>query len=173
MKRAWLLLPALFAMAALPARAVEVSYFPRDVADVVVGEDRWTYQYSLDEFAYDAGYGLTVYFDPDLYVDLDPSPAAPNAHWDAITVEPDANLGDDGFYDAEALVDLPPIGGAFTVSFVWLGAGPPGAQAFEVREPAPSFATVLTGTTVLPEPGSSALGACALCALIATRRSHA
>lgn len=162
----------LFAMAALPARAVELSYFPIDVADAGAG-DRWVYQYGLDEFAYDAGYGFTVYFDPDLYADLDMSPDAPNAHWDAITVQPDASLGDDGFYDAEALVDLASVGGVFTVSFVWLGAGSPGAQPFEVRESAPSYATVLTGTTVLPEADASALGAGALCALLATRRSLA
>lgn len=169
--RMWLLLSMLLAANALPARAVEVAYFPRDIADVVVGDDRWVYEYTLDEFPYDDGYGFTVYFDPDLYADLDMSPDAPNAHWDAITVEPDANLGDDGFYDAEALVDLPSVGGVFRVSFVWLGAGSPGAQPFEVRDAAPSYATVLTGTTVLPEAGSSALGAGALCALLVTRRS--
>jgi hypothetical protein len=164
-----LLLALLFATAA-PARAVEITYRAVDVADTVVGEDRWLYQYWLDEFPFDAGYGFSVYFDPALYFDL-ATPAAPSA-WDAIAIEPDANLGDDGLYDAEALVDLPSVNGTFAVSFVWLGAGTPGAQPFDVREPAPSFAPVPgeSGTTVLPEPATCTLGMGAIASLAARRR---
>jgi hypothetical protein len=57
------------------------------------------------------------------------------------------------------------------VSFVWLGPGAPGPQAFDVREPDPSFEVVESGTTVLPEPAGISLGMGALAALAATRRT--
>jgi hypothetical protein len=164
-------LVALAALAAAPAGAVVVTYFPRDVADVVPGEDRWEYAFQVDGFAsYGAGYGFTVRFDPDHYAALDPDPTVP-PQWDAITAEPDPDLGDDGFYDAEALVDAPNAAAVFRVSFVWLGTGTPGAQPFDVREPSPSFEVVESGTTVLPEPAGLSLGASALAALAATRRT--
>lgn len=163
----------LVALAAAPAGAVVVTYFPRDLADAVPGEDRWEYAFQVDDFAaYGAGYGFTVRFDPDLYVALDPAPHSP-PQWDAITAEPDPNLGDDGFYDAETLVDAPNAAAVFRVSFVWLGTGAPGAQPFEVREPSPSFEVVESGTTVLPEPARLPLGATVLAALAATRRMAA
>jgi hypothetical protein len=165
------LLISLLALAA-PAGAIVVSYQATDVADAVPGEDRWVYRYWLDEFPFAAGYGFSVRFDPALYAALDASPATPSAQWDAIAIEPDANLGDDGLYDAEALADAPSVNATFTVSFVWLGEGTPGEQPFDVREPAPSFAVLPgeSGTTVLPEPAQSALTAGALASLALRRR---
>jgi hypothetical protein len=153
-----------FALAA-PARAVRVAY---RVAPI--GAGMWVYEYGLDGFSYEAGYGFTVYFDPDLYADLVAAPA-PNADWDPLAVEPDPDLGEDGFLDAEALSDQPSVSDGFLVAFRWLGEGTPGAQPFEVREPAPSFGTVETGTTILPEPSACGLGLAALGTLLATRRS--
>jgi len=164
------MLGALAMLAAAPARAVEIASVAVDVADPAPGEDRWVYQYHLDAFPYDAGFGFTVYFDPDLYADLDPTPQAPD-QWDAISGDPDGDLGADGFYDAQALVDAPFVLSVFTVAFRWLGAGTPGPQPFEVREPEPSFAVIESGTTVVPEPAALSLGAGALVALIGTRRT--
>lgn len=172
MKRALRPLLALAAVfGAVSADAVVVAFFPRDVADTVSGQDRWEYEYWLDSFPYDAGYGFTIWFDPDLYADLDATPPIPHPDWDPLTVAPDPQLGEDGFYDAEALVDAASIDAIFTVSFRWLGPGTPGAQAFDVREPSPSFAAVESGETVLPESGASAIGAAAIAALAALRRS--
>ena len=171
LKRALRSLWVVASLLATPAGAVVVTYAATDVADTVSGEDRWRVRYVLDEFPFDAGYGFTVYFDPDLYADLVASPAHPNADWDAITVEPDPDLGADGLYDAEALADAPAIDVSFVVTFRWLGAGVPGAQPFEVRDP--SLATVdgEVGTTVLPEPAPLAASAAALASLATRRRS--
>lgn len=162
---------AVAALFACSAQAVEIASVASNLADPVPGQDRWLYRYQLDEFPYDAGYGFTVYFDPDLYADLQETPVSP-AQWNAITAEPDVNLGDDGLYDAQALLDAPTVAVSFTVSFRWLGAGTPGAQPFEVREPLPSFAVIESGTTVVPEPAALSLGAGAIAALAGMRRTQ-
>jgi hypothetical protein len=153
-----------FAFAA-PARAVQVAY-----RATPLGGDLWVYEYGLDAFPYETGYGVTVYFDPELYAELEAG-AAPDADWDALAVEPDPNLGEDGFYDAEALRDQPSVSAALEVTFRWLGQGAPGPQPFEVREPPPSFGAIETGTTVAPEPGACGLGVAAIGTLLATRRA--
>ena len=164
------MLCALAVLVAAPARAVEIAYTAVDLADAQPGVDRWLYRYQLDEFLYGAGYGFTVYFDPDLYAELDAGALAPD-QWDPVVADPDVNLGAYGYYDVEARVSAPSVATAFTVSFRWLGAGTPGPQPFEVREPDPSFDVVESGTTVVPEPAAFSLGACALAALVRTRRS--
>ncbi len=143
---------SLLALVAGSAQAVEVSYGVSDLIDTQLGHDRWRYEYRIDAFPFDAGYGFTVCFDPELYTDLQMSLPAPGSDWDAVVRQPDVGLGSDGFYDAEALFDDPSAGAAFRVSFEWQGAGTPGEQDFEVREPDPSFAVVQSGTTVVPEP---------------------
>jgi hypothetical protein len=165
-----LAIPLLLTLLAAPAAAVVVSYAAQNLADEVGGEDLWAYQYRLDEFPFDAGYGFTVYFDPDLYADLETTPPSPGPDWDALGFEPDPNLGDPGFYDAEALADDPTTGVVFTIAFRWLGVGTPGPQPFEVREPAPSYAMVENGTTVLPEASRVVMGVSALAALATLRR---
>jgi len=136
------------------ARAVEVSYSALNLADTEPGHDRWRYEYRLDAFPFHAGYGFTVYFDPESYTALQTALPAPGSDWDAIVGAPDIGLGSDGYYDAEALFDDPSPNAVFRVSFEWLGTGTPGEQAFAVREPDPSFAVVLSGTTVVPEPAA-------------------
>ena len=144
----------LLALVAGSADAVEISATAQNLADAQPGHDRWRYEYRLDAFPFDAGYGFTVYFDPALYTDLQVAAPAPGVDWDAIVRQPDTGLGSDGFYDAEARFDDSTTTAVFRVSFEWLGAGTPGAQPFEVREPAPSFAAVASGTTTVPEPAA-------------------
>ena len=158
---------SLLALFAGSARAVELSYSVHNVADTEPGHDRWRYEYRLDAFPFDAGYGFTVYFDPELYTDLQTALPTPGSDWDAIVRQPDAGLGSDGFYDAEALFGDPSAHAVFRVSFEWLGLGTPSEQLFEVREPEPSFAVVQSGTTVVPEPATLAQHASALLSLAA------
>lgn len=157
----------LLALVAGSAHAVEISADAQNLADTQLGHDRWRYEYRLDEFPFDAGYGFTVYFDPALYTALQVAAPAPGSNWDALVRQPDAGLGSDGFYDAEALFDDPSANAVFRVSFEWLGAGTPGAQFFEVREPEPSFAVVASDTTVVPEPAALVRHASAVLSLAA------
>ena len=155
------------ALVAGSARAVEISASPVNLVDTQPGHDRWRYDYQLDAFPFAAGYGFTVYFDPELYTALQTALPAPGSDWDAIIRQPDAGLGSDGFYDAEGLFDAPSADTVFRVSFEWLGAGTPGEQAFEVREPEPSFVVVQSGTTLVPEPAALAQHATAMLSLAA------
>lgn len=153
----------LLLLSAGSARAVEVSYFVTDLPDAPGTGDRWLYEYTLDAFPFDAGWGFSVFFDPALYAALEPAFPGPGSAWDPITLEPDPGLGAFGVYDAEALVDAPPAAAVFRVRFEWLGLGDPGEQPFEVRDP--SLAPVESGTTSVPEPAVLWLEAGAIAAL--------
>lgn len=121
-----------------------------------LGGNRWLYSYELDEFPYTTGYGFTVYFDPEQFAALATAAPGPGTDWNAVVLQPDVGLGAEGFYDAQALFDDPTVDAVFRVSFDWLGIGLPGPQPFEVREPAPSFDVVESGTTIVPEPAALA-----------------
>jgi hypothetical protein len=135
MKKSFLLkvLAPFFILVFLPlgaAHAISILYEATDLADTTPGDDLWMYSYYVSDF--DIDYGFTVFFELGLYDLLDPFPPPPNSDWDPITWDPDLSIPDDGAYDALSLVDNASLADPFTVSFVWLGSGTPGAQPFEV-----------------------------------------
>jgi PEP-CTERM motif-containing protein len=141
-----------------------------DVANL--GGTSWRYDYQLtndalplpvDEFA--------IYFDVSLYRDL--RDAAGPAGWDLLVAQPDPALPDDGFLDALALLQPLAPGatlGVFSITFEFLGAGAPGAQAFQFLDSS-TFEVLDAGVTHLrapssvPEPSSLVLLLIALAAL--------
>ena len=167
--RPWLF-ALLLAVWAGPAFAVSLRFTVTDLPDAPESPDRWRYAYTLDEFPYDAGYGFTVYFDPLLYESIEtPLPGVGPGWKESAAFQPDPGSFD-GFYDAEASVDEPPVATPFAVVFVWLGDGVPGAQPFELRDP--SYVAFASGMTV-PEPhgaGASGAALAGLAAIAAGRR---
>jgi hypothetical protein len=164
---------ALCAMVATGAQATVITFVATDIADTTPGQDLWSYTYSVSGVSFLSGEGFTLYFDPALYASLDLVPAAVNADWDVLTTQPDAiNLPTFGLYDAMALLDAPSLADPFTVSFVWLGAGAPGSQAYDQYDA--GFNAVASGTTVpgtpVPEPATPLLALAALGALAACRK---
>lgn len=157
----------LLLVSAGPARAVVIGFSATDLPDEPESGDRWLYEYWLDEFPFDAGWGFSVFFDPALYAGLETAAPGPGPDWDPLAIEPDPGLGAFGVYDAEALVDAPTVTAVFRVRFEWLGLGPPGQQPFEVRDP--SLAVFESGMTVVPEPAAAWPGAGAIAALLALR----
>jgi len=147
-------------LVAAPVAAISIRYAVTDLADTRPGEDLWRYEYTVDAFPFDAGYGFSIGFEPGATVHLEESPTAPDPAWDVITLQPDPLLPAEGLFDALALVDSPPVATLFAVTFVWNGAGPPGPQPFVVYDP--GFHTVESGTTVVPEPGTGLLVAAGL-----------
>ncbi len=146
------------------ASPIQISYVATDLADVVIGEDLWRYDYFVSGFAFSTEQGFAVYFDHALYASLQDPPPAVNADWDPLTFQPDAALASPGAYDALALVAGASLADPFPVAFVWLG-GPqtPGSQPFDLYELDAGLLTTLeSGTTVplgqpIPEPATVAL----------------
>lgn len=134
-----------------------------------LGGDDYRYAYTItNDGSLGAGTALewfAILFDPALYdetslsiVTADP----PASDWDELILG--SGLLIDAAYDAFALAGGIADGGSvsgFAVEFTWLGAGTPGAQAFEIYDPG-SFALLHTGSTrttfsAVPEPGTLAL----------------
>lgn len=133
--------------------AISIVYEATDLSDITPGEDLWQYTYWLSDYTFNTGYGFTIYFDYQLYSNLEDPPPAVNSDWDLIVWQPDPFLPDDGAYDAMALVNNASLADPFTVRFVWLGSGTPGDQYFEVYDL--SFNTVASGQTApVPEPAT-------------------
>lgn len=141
------------------AHAINILYQATDVADVTAGEDLWQYTYTVSDHTFAVDTGFTIYFDYTLYGAIDPSPSPPNAGWDVLTWDPDGGIPDDGAYDAYALTDNASLADSFTVNFVWLGIGTPGAQFFDVYVyDGQTFEILESGTTApVPEPATMVL----------------
>jgi len=150
----------------MPAQAITIFYQATDLADAVPGEDLWQYSYTVTDFVFPMNWGFSIFFALGLYEDLEDPPPVVNADWDVLSIQPDPNLPDDGFYDALALVDNASLADTFLVSFTWLGGGTPGSQPFTVNEfdeqgvclqcPFLTGETVPVGQTV-PEPSTVVL----------------
>jgi hypothetical protein len=147
---------ASLAVVATGAEATTITY---DVAQI--SGSTWQYDYSLNSNSQPAAIGeFTVFFALGEYSNL--SVEASPGNWSSIVAQPDPNLPADGFFDAQALdTGLPPGSSqnGFSVQFMWLGAGRPGAQPFNVVDPN-TFATLETGNTTpapVPLPASLVL----------------
>ncbi len=147
------------------AEAITIQFQATDLADTVVGEDRWRYDYVVSDILFAADEGFSVYFDLSLYAALDTAPGAAGADWDLLALQPDPVLPSDGVFDALALVGAASLALPFPVEFNWLG-GPgtsPGSQAFDVYalDPLGAFVLLDSGRTrpagAVPEPGVTAL----------------
>lgn len=60
------------------------------------------------------------------------------ANWDAVSIQPDPGIPDDGFYDAKSsLLGISPDNslGGFGVQFEFFGVGVPGSQRFDIIDP--------------------------------------
>jgi hypothetical protein len=162
------------------ASAITITYQAFDLIDSVPGQDLWQYSYSVSDHSFASATGFSIYFDFSSYAQLESPPPSVNAEWDALTIQPDPGLPGDGIYDALALVDNAYLSDPFTVEFIWLGSGEPGAQYFEIYDT--NFSTMLSGTTQLlvtaggagqtqvPEPPVSVLLAAGLLSWMVARR---
>jgi hypothetical protein len=107
------------------AKAVTIEYTSQNL-----GGNTWSYSYYLSGNTFNQYQGFQVYFDYNLYSNLDAFPAAPNADWSPITIPPDSGIPLPGVYDAIALVSSPSLANPFVISFDWSGGGQPAAQDF-------------------------------------------
>jgi hypothetical protein len=140
-----------------PLVAATIYYEPVDLPDQVQGDDLWRYNYLVTGFTFNSDQGFTISFDIDRYRDLEIPPIFANNDWDVLVFQPDSNLPADGAYDALALVNGASLQATFPVDFIFLGAGQPGSQRFDISQfdSQGNLVTVLESgfTTLIPEPG--------------------
>lgn len=150
------------AIAAVSAPAAQAAAIHHEATRL--SADRWRHDYTVSVSPGDvAPAQMTLWFERGLYADLS-LPSSP-AGWDGLVVQPDAALPADGFVDVLAPGGTPVADATITgwsVAFTWLGAGTPGAQAFEFIDPA-TFRPLLSGFTTavdgpvdgsVPEPST-------------------
>lgn len=157
---------ALFALAP-PGNAATLIFTVSDLADSAPGQDLWEYSYLLGDVSLTANQGFTVIFDRALFTQLQIPPVLISGDWDLLTVQPDAGLNSNGFFDALALRNSPSLADPFKVRFVWLATGTPGPQPFTIY--ASDFSTISRSQTV-PEPSTLALLLAAQGVVIFNRR---
>ncbi len=128
----------------------------------------WKYDYTLTNDSLPSPVQeFTIYFEADLYsnITLVSSPA----EWDSIVIQPDSALPAAGFADALTIGSGLPAGSSLTglsVNFDYLGAGIPGAQAFDIVDPV-DFSTLDSGrTSAVPLPAAGWLLTTAFAAVI-------
>lgn len=151
------------------AATVTSTYTQRAGAD-------WSVQFDIRNDSLPSIAHFTIYFDQGSYTNLVLTGTAPD--WDSLLVPPDAGVPADGFLDAlaldaaDALAPGAAVGG-FSVQFSYLGAGAPGALAFDIVDA--DFNVVESGRTQpvyinqVSEPGALALlGLAASVALMIT-----
>ena len=129
---------------AVAGAAPIITYSAIDLPDVVAGDDLWRYDYSVSGYSFAKDEGFEVFFSPSLYSDLDAS--SPHPDWDVLAIQPDPVLPDVGFYSAIANIANPSLVPTFSVTFVWLGPGVPGAQLFTVTLYDPAHDVILEST---------------------------
>ena len=161
--RCTLVLSALVPLLTWPLSSAHAMVVEYTVAPL--GVNAWRYDYTLTNIDLTTPFDeLTVYFDFAKY-ELLSDPTAPTG-WDPLVVRPDLGIPSDGFYDvlrlAGPLSDTNPVSG-FSVSFLYLGIGTPGAQPFTLLHSS-DFSVVQLGKTqvpgavgVVPEPSTAML----------------
>ncbi|MGP8247412.1 MAG: PEP-CTERM sorting domain-containing protein [Bryobacteraceae bacterium] len=119
------------------------------------------YTYLVSGFTLSAYQELEIVFPVASFGTL--SNAAPVVDFSVSVIQPNNPLGTDGDYDAEALINNPPLTGPFSVDFTYIGVGTPGAQEYFIYQFSSTGTLeglVDSGSTVAyqaPEPGTLAL----------------
>ena len=116
-----------------------------------LGGNRWQANYTITNNTLGSPIEeVTIWFDLSLYDNL--SVVSTASTWNAIAIDPDPFIPDNGFYDVLALswgIDPGASLGGFVVAFDWLGtAASPSSQLFEVVNPS-NFSVIESGQTVL------------------------
>lgn len=155
--------------------APTVLFVATDLADTMVGQDLWRYDYTISG-PVDSFGSVNLLFAPASFANLQSQSADPNVS--LVDVQPDTGAPADGIVYATMLAGLLAADtAALSVDFVWLGGAgtAPGAQPFEVVDgsgfPAGrGVSRPASGGGTVPEPTAWLLTATALLALSIKRK---
>ena len=133
-----------------------------------IAGDIWQYDYYMSGFDLTTDQLITVNFDLNYCSEITPVNYLTGSDWYVLALQPDLEIwggGEDGSYNAMALVDAPQYSEPFSVQFNWLNAAAaPGAQSFDLFDA--DVDILFSGMTVLrggpdvpavPEPASGLL----------------
>jgi hypothetical protein len=133
---------------ALPARAdsLDVSYTTTNL-----GGGLYEYAYTLSGYDLLAGDDLAIYFPLATSANLTDLGTG-GADYTTFVFQPDPSIPADGEFDAIANVDNPSLATVLDTSFLYSGAGTPGAQDFTLYDA--DYNVISTGETLAatPEP---------------------
>ena len=141
------------------AAATTLTY---DIMQTDALTNTWRYDYTVANDSLGSPLSeFTIFFGLGTYSNL--AVVASPLGWNSLVVQPDPLLPDNGFFDSLLVPGIAPGAslGGFSVSFVFHGAGTPGAQIFNIVDA--NFATIDRGDThpngsaTVPEPRSLAL----------------
>jgi hypothetical protein len=143
-----------------------------------LGGNEYRYSYSFTGFTLAENEEIDIRFNPALFDALSNGVAPPD--FDLLVLQPNNPPGAFGDYGLLALIDDPSMEGSFTIDFVYLGAGTPGAQPYLINQydatgalksSTPGGLTV--SASAIPEPATSVLvgGAVLAACLSRIRRS--
>jgi hypothetical protein len=123
----------LLTFAAAPSEAATIEFTATDLADVTPGDDLWRYEYQISDIVFNEFEAFSIYFDPARYAALD-NASTTNADWSLTVLQPDVVFGMpvDGLFIGQALANGASTAAPFSIDFVFLGGGTPGAQPFDV-----------------------------------------
>jgi hypothetical protein len=139
----------------------EVTSLPSGMYGAKVEQRPFRYTYSVTGITVEMNQELDIRFDPALYGGLY-NGVAPDGFLVTL-LQPDNPPGFAGDYSVFALLENPPLAGLFSVDFIFLGPGEPGAQQFFINQYDASgrfLAAVASGMTApsvadeVPEPSS-------------------
>jgi hypothetical protein len=128
-----------------------------------VGGNSWQAEYTVDNNTLGSNIEeFIIWFDLGLYNNI--SIVSAPIGWDALTIQPDPMLPDDGSYDMLALnlgISSGDFLDGFNITFDWLGGNASMSQYFEIIDPN-TWSIIDSGqttiaTTAVPEPSSMML----------------
>lgn len=97
-----------------------------------IGQNEYRYTYFVSDFEFGIDQELDIRFDPTLYDAL--SNGVAGSDFAVLLLQPNNPPGSFGDYSALALVDKPSLTVPFSVDFIFLGSGQPGAQPFLINQ---------------------------------------
>lgn len=158
--------------------AATVGFTVTEVGTTGMGDTVFRYTYSPSGFDFNEDRELLLRFDPALYSSLT-NPVVPTG-FDPLVFQPDNPPGAFGDFSIFAPISGLSVGGVFSIDFIFLGSGTPGAQPFVINDFVNGDIMMFTsgstvpdsGPVIIPEPSTIWFGSLGLLLPVVWRGVH-